>query len=1051
MMSAGLRPASPPVDADGVTASQRQPVSGPARLARHLVFLPGRGRRPSLFLWPGRDGGEAHVAIDSPDVQPGDVVSTLAKHGDGGTASVVTERFAVERVAGTRIALPDAIPLLADLPADSLQRVPTSIAAWSFATKLALDLIARERLTPVVRVGAAGAEAHWGVSLALPEDADRFMRLARAFPLSAHAIPTDGGDEQARGRPPRDDGPRIWTAEDALLEFLDSVADLLAAGSAPPREAPPAPERWERKLVRALTEPTDERVFLPATILERGLIDQLTQWAAPPRGSLGSRAPRLCLKLDPPPASESADNPTRHRRRRQPPPREHWRLSYYLQAATDPSLLLPARDVWAPRRHDPLAHAFPEPQETLLRELARAGRAFPPIAQSLEKARPEGVTLDTPVAWLFLAEAAPFLTEAGFGVILPAALTPNGQRRLRVRMRVGESARGDAAKATSVATHGLALDGLLDYRWQAAIGDEPLEREEFEKLVALKRPLVRWRGEWVVIDPSEAAEVRRLLVQRGGRLATREALAMALGETLPREGHRPPVDVVAEGALGALVQRLREGVSPIPVPDDLRGELRGYQERGFRWLGTMAEIGLGGCLADDMGLGKTIQTITYLLARRRLHPDDTRPALVVCPMSVVGNWERELTRFAPTLPVVRHHGGTRARTADALKKAAPHSVVVTTYALLRRDRALLAEADWAVAVLDEAQNVKNASSQQAQAARALRASHRFALTGTPVENRLAELWSILEFCVPGYLGPAQEFRRRYAVPIERYRDEAAAELLKRIVRPFVLRRLKQDVAADLPPKQEMSVVCTLTREQATLYQAAVEETMAKIEAAQGIERRGHVLALLTALKQICNHPAQYLHEKGPLPGRSGKLARVTEMLEETLDAGDRALVFTQFRQMGDRLVEHLEKTLGSEVLFLHGEVPLEQRDAMVRRFQEDPAAPGIFVLSLRAGGTGLNLTRATRVLHFDRWWNPAVEDQATDRAHRIGQERMVQVYRLVAAGTIEEKIDKMLEDKRALADRIVGAGETWITELGDTELRALVTLGGDATIEEEVD
>jgi SNF2 family DNA or RNA helicase len=372
--------------------------------------------------------------------------------------------------------------------------------------------------------------------------------------------------------------------------------------------------------------------------------------------------------------------------------------------------------------------------------------------------------------------------------------------------------------------------------------------------------------------------------------------------------------------------------------------------------------------------------------------------------------------------------------------------------MLRRDRAVLGEVDWAVAVLDEAQNVKNPAAQQAAAARSLKATHRFALTGTPVENRLAELWSILEFCVPGYLGPLEKFRREYAMPIERYHDGEAADRLRSLVRPFVLRRLKSDpnVAGDLPPKEEMPVVCTLTREQATLYQAVVDESMRKIEGSDGIARRGNVLALITALKQICNHPAHYLGERGPLPGRSGKLARITEMLEETIAAGDHALVFTQFREMGDRLVAHLESALSTETLYLHGGVPREKRDEMVQRFQEDPRAPHVFVLSLRAGGTGLNLTRATRVFHFDRWWNPAVEDQATDRAHRIGQTEVVQVFQLLAAGTIEEKIDQMLREKRQLAEQIVGEGETWITEMSDADIRKLVTLS-DATIADEVE
>jgi SNF2 family DNA or RNA helicase len=379
--------------------------------------------------------------------------------------------------------------------------------------------------------------------------------------------------------------------------------------------------------------------------------------------------------------------------------------------------------------------------------------------------------------------------------------------------------------------------------------------------------------------------------------------------------------------------------------------------------------------------------------------------------------------------------------------------VLTTYGLLRRDVELLRGIDWAVAVLDEAQNVKNAASATARAARALRAADRFALTGTPVENRLAELWSIVEFGNPGLLGPLETFRRETAIPIERWRSEEAAQRLRSVVSPFLLRRVKSDpaVISDLPAKNEMKVFCSLTTEQATLYRAAVDESMERIESADGMARRGLVLALLTALKQICNHPAHYLGEPGPLPGRSGKLARLSEMLEEALAAGDRALVFTQYREMGERLVRHLRGALGAETLFLHGGVPRGARDAMVTAFQEEQAGPRIFVLSLKAGGTGLNLTRAAHVFHFDRWWNPAVEDQATDRAWRIGQSRRVQVHKLLTAGTVEEKVDKMLEEKRDLASRVVATGERWITEMDDAALRDVFALSSDAIVAETAD
>jgi SNF2 family DNA or RNA helicase len=464
----------------------------------------------------------------------------------------------------------------------------------------------------------------------------------------------------------------------------------------------------------------------------------------------------------------------------------------------------------------------------------------------------------------------------------------------------------------------------------------------------------------------------------------------------------------------------------------------------------MGSLGLGACLADDMGLGKTVQLLAFVLRRREAAPDDRRPVLIVAPTSVVGNWEREVARFAPSLNVVRHYGAERARGGAALAK---DGLVVTTYGLLRRDAELLARVDWSTVVLDEAQNIKNAASATARAARTLRATNRFALTGTPVENRLAELWSILEFANPGLLGPLDEFRRTYAIPIERYGDDAAAEQLRRVAGPFLLRRLKTDPAIieDLPAKHEMKVACTLTREQATLYQAVVDEEMRRIEAADGISRRGRVLALLSYLKQICNHPAQYLQEAGPLPKRSGKLARLTEMLEEAIAAGDKALVFTQFREMGDRLVTHLAASLGVEVAFLHGGTSKPARDQLVRCFQDDPRGPRVFVLSVKAGGTGLNLTAASHVFHYDRWWNPAVEDQATDRAHRIGQTRVVQVHKLVCGGTVEDKVDRMLDHKRRLAAKVFASGERWITELADAELRELFALSEAAVVDGDDD
>jgi SNF2 family DNA or RNA helicase len=507
--------------------------------------------------------------------------------------------------------------------------------------------------------------------------------------------------------------------------------------------------------------------------------------------------------------------------------------------------------------------------------------------------------------------------------------------------------------------------------------------------------------------------------------------------------------VCAEGWLGALLDGAEGTVEAASAPDGFSGELRPYQERGLGWLRFLEQVGFGACLADDMGLGKTIQLLA-LLASERADGEAAGPTLLVCPMSVVGNWQRECERFTPMLQVLVHHGGGRLREHDFQSAGRDSDLVITTYALVARDIATLATVNWGRVVLDEAQNVKNSATRQSRAVRKLATRRRAALTGTPVENRLSDLWSIMEFLNPGLLGPAEEFRRRVAIPIERYHDEAAIERLQRITRPFVLRRLKTDrsIISDLPEKLEMKVYCNLTREQATLYQAVLNDMLGEIEGIEigSIERRGRVLAAIAKLKQVCNHPAHLLKDGSRLPGRSGKLARLCELLEEALAEGDRALVFTQFAEWGERLAEHLRDTTGREILFLHGGTPKNLRDTLVGRFQQDRGS-AVFVLSLKAGGTGLNLTAANQVIHYDRWWNPAVEEQATDRAFRIGQKRAVQVRKLVCVGTLEERIDTMIEAKRGLAEKVVGSGEAWLTQLSTRELGDVLSLSKEAVAE----
>jgi hypothetical protein len=688
-----------------------------------------------------------------------------------------------------------------------------------------------------------------------------------------------------------------------------------------------------------------------------------------------------------------------------------------VRSVADPSLVVDAAELWsAPAAV--LARLGERAETDLLLALRRGARAWLPLAPLLRSAAPTEVSLDEEQVAGLLETGAEALGGAGIEVLWPAELLGEG---LDVRATVATPTPAGAAAPV------FRLEALLSFDWQVTVGGEALTAEEVAALAEAKRPLVRLRGRWVRVNRELLERLRR---RRGPRITAAEALTAALTGSLVVDGER--VEFHAAGALVDLVDRLAgAGRAAVEPPEGLRATLRPYQGRGLSWLAQMSELGLGGCLADDMGLGKTVQVIALHLHRR---PLEVGPTLVVCPTSLLGNWERELARFAPDVPVRRYHGGDRH-----LGRLAADEVVLVTYGVVRRDRAALAEVGWGLVVADEAQHAKNPLSRTARELRAIPAPARVALTGTPVENRLTELWSILDWTTPGLLGPLERFRRSVAVPVERYRDADATEWLARVVRPFLLRRRKSDprIAPELPAKTETDRVVPLTAEQATLYEAVVRETLAKIAASEGIERRGLVLVLLTALKQICNHPAQYLHEPGPLPGRSGKLTALDELLDVILAEGEAALVFSQYVEMCGLIRAHLADR-GVPTLFLHGRVPARRREEMVARFQ-DSAAP-VFLLSLKAGGVGLNLTRATHVLHYDRWWNPAVEDQATDRAYRIGQDRPVQVHRLVTEGTLEDRIAALLASKRGLAEAVVGAGEAWITELSDAELAELVSL-----------
>ena len=736
---------------------------------------------------------------------------------------------------------------------------------------------------------------------------------------------------------------------------------------------------------------------------------------------------------------------------------DSWYVRYLLQSATDPSLQIDVSTAWDPKASAQRVFERTnfQPASYLLAALGQAMGVWPAIEESLKQANPAGVELDTAQAHAFLRAYAPLLRQAGFGVQLPA-----WWKRGRTKERL--STKANATTPDMKAKAGLSLDTIVEFDWEVALGDHVLSREELEELAEMKTPLVNLRGEWVEVDLDAIREmVDRLDRQETDRFTARDVMHMALGAEKGPAG-LPVEDLSTSGQLSDLLDRLNRGdtVEPLPEPDGFEATLRPYQKRGYAWLAFLKRWGLGACLADDMGLGKTVQALALLQRTYHDPPKNSSadtsanasplPSLIVCPTSVVTNWKKEANRFTPDLSVLVHHGGDRTSDEEAFtEQMANHTLVVTNYALLRRDVDLFRTISWDTVVLDEAQYVKNPSAQRTQAARSLNAQHCIAMTGTPVENNVGDLWSIMEILNSGLLGSQASFKKKFFRPIQNERDEEAMHRLKRITGPFILRREKTDpnVIDDLPEKQEMTVYTSLTEEQASLYRAVVKETTAALEGEKSeldMERRGLVLSTLMQLKQICNHPAQYLHDDSKIADRSGKLARLVEMLEEVLAANERALIFTQFTEMGTMLKRHLQETFGREALFLHGGVTQEKRDQMVERFQEADDAPPFFLLSLKAGGTGLNLTRANHVFHYDRWWNPAVENQATDRAFRIGQTRRVQVRKFVCAGTLEERIAEMIERKKNLADQVVDAGEKWVTELSTDELKGLFRLREDA-------
>ena len=883
---------------------------------------------------------------------------------------------------------------------------------------LAKDLVSRGRVLPALVRDQAGAMARWRPFLQ-GRDAMAVQSLIRAMPPVCRAVP---GDDDPHGQ-----------FVTALTALVDAAAREALAGS--PQLAPPRRGRRPSRLaaaeawLAALCSP-DGRFDADSGELD-ALAEALRPWDDEGTGLTGPA--RVTFRL----TEEAAGAAEEDRDAGAGADGGRWRLDFLLQSIADPSLLVPAAQVWADGHS--LSRWLPRPQEHLLAELGRACRVYPELIGGLHQPQPCALELAADGAYHFLAHAAPALDEAGFGVLLPSWW--DKRRRLGLTASVSTPVDGVVEK-----TSRFGRDQLVEFRWQLAVGDDTLTEAEIAALAQAKAPLVRLRGQWVAVDPDQLKRGLDFLArEHSGQATAAEIMRLAAAHPDDLDTPLPLAQVTADGWLGEFLSgAVPRSLQPVGPPEGFRASLRPYQERGLSWLAFLSSLGLGACLADDMGLGKTVQLLALEAVHRAEDPAGG-PTLLLCPMSLVGNWQRETARFAPDLRVYAHHGPQRLHGEDLGAQLAEADLVVTTYATATRDVDELSGYGWRRVVLDEAQAVKNSLSQAAKAVKQLRAGHRVALTGTPVENRLAELWSIMDFLNQGMLGSSEQFRARYAIPVERHGMTEPAQRLRAVTRPYVLRRLKTDpsIISDLPEKLEIKQYCQLTTEQASLYQSVVDDMMEKIENSDGIERRGNVLAAMAKLKQVCNHPALLLHDRSAIGRRSGKVIRLEELLEEILAEGDKVLCFTQFTEFAGMLLPHLATRFGADVAYLHGGTPKPRRDELVTRFQSD-GGPPIFLLSLKAGGTGLNLTAASHVIHLDRWWNPAVENQATDRAFRIGQTRNVQVRKFICTGTLEEKIDEMIEAKKALADLVVTDGEGWLTELSTRDLRTVFELSRDA-------
>jgi len=728
--------------------------------------------------------------------------------------------------------------------------------------------------------------------------------------------------------------------------------------------------------------------------------------------------------------------------------KDNWKIYFQLQAKNDPSLKIDLADYWHMDKtaKTRVKKVFGKDLEKkILLHLGQAAKIYPKIWEGLETDKPTGICLNLEEAFDFLKESSWILQESDFKVIVPAWWTPEGRRKAKIRLKTSSE---NLKKATAAGKNYFGLESILKYSYELSIGGEVVSEKEWNDLVNAKSQLVKFRGQWIELDQKKMNQMLEFWQNNANEkpeINVLELIKLSADEDKFEFDH----DDVLKEMMAKLCDKSKFEV--IPNPDKLNGKLREYQKKGVSWLSYLESLKLNGCLADDMGLGKTIQVIALLIYEREKKEAVLLPTLIIVPTSVIGNWNREINKFAPHLSRLIHHGSNRCKIVKEFKeKVQKYNTVITSYALARRDAKLFQSCEWERIVLDEAQNIKNPKAAQTKAILKIKSKYRLALTGTPVENRLMDLWSIFNFLNSGYLETQAKFRKAFELPIQKENNAFKTKILKNLVEPFILRRMKTDknIIKDLPDKVEQKVYCTLSKEQASLYESVVKDILEQIEETDGIQRKGLILSSLTKLKQICNHPSQFLQDNSEFTKqRSHKLSRLTEMIEEAIESGESLLIFTQFKESAIELEQFIKNELNYNTYLIHGSISRKKREQMIQKFQDPETEPSVFILSLKAGGVGITLTKANHVFHFDRWWNPAVEDQATDRAFRIGQKKNVFVHKFVSMGTLEERIDQMIEEKKKISGAIMGSGESWLTELDNESFKELIALNKEAVWE----